>query len=233
MLRKLLKTCYRLLLRIAIASACLSIVVVVLFKYIPVPITPLMVIRSVQQVRADNKISFHHKWVPLKKISSHMQLAVICSEDQKFPNHYGFDFSAIKRALKSNLTDDRKLRGGSTISQQTAKNVFLWPNRSWLRKGLEVWFTGLIEFIWGKERILEVYLNSIETGDGIYGIEAASRLYFTTGASNLTRKQSATIAAILPNPLHYSVTAPGSYVKSQTGWILRQMQVFGPLKLKK
>ncbi len=232
MMAQLQKKIYRLFCRVCLISVGLSLAVVLIFRFLPVPFTPLMVIRCTQQLATDKKISLHHKWIPLKKISPHMQLAVICSEDQKFPSHYGFDFPAIKKALENNLAKNRKLRGGSTISQQTAKNVFLWPGRSWLRKGLEVWFTGLIELLWGKERILEVYLNSIEMGNGIYGVEAASRIYFGTSAAKLSRHQSAALAAILPSPLKYSATHPSPYVQNQTRWILGQMKLFGPLKLK-
>ena len=152
----------------------LSILWVVIYKWVPVPYTPLMAIRSLE---AEGNFETKHDWVPMEEISKELQLAVISAEDQNFLNHNGFDYEAIQKAYKNNQKG-RRIKGGSTISQQTAKNVFLWPNRSWLRKGLETYFTFLIETLWSKERILEVYLNSIEMGNGVYGAEAASQYWF-------------------------------------------------------
>ena len=159
----------------------LSIGLVVLFKYVPIPATPLMVIRYFENTNETN--NWKHDWVSIDKISKNIQLAVICSEDQKFLEHSGFDIEAIEKAYEHNKKGKR-IKGGSTISQQTAKNIFLWPDRSWLRKGLESYFTFLIENIWTKERILEVYLNSIEMGPGVYGVEAASQYWFKKPAIN-------------------------------------------------
>src|SRR6478609_7742197 len=178
----------------------LSIASVVLFKFVPVPFTPLMVIRYFENNAANKENHFSHNWEPIEKISMNLQKAVIASEDGTFLTHNGFDFIAMQKAYKSNERG-RKIKGGSTISQQTAKNVFLWQGRSYLRKGLEAWFTVLIETIWGKKRIMEVYLNSIEYGPGIYGAEAASRAYFKVGADKLTQAQASRLAAILPSPL--------------------------------
>jgi monofunctional biosynthetic peptidoglycan transglycosylase len=156
-------------------------------------------------------------------------LAVVCSEDQNFLSHHGFDFKAIEKAVDESKKATRRLRGASTISQQTAKNVFLWPQRSWVRKGLEAWFTGLIEILWSKKRILEVYLNSIEMGDGIYGAEAASRYYFGVTSAGLSKYQAAAITAVLPSPLKYNARNPGPYMQSRIEWIIGQMQQVGPL----
>lgn len=171
-----------------------------------------------------------HDWVPLEKISKTLQLAVICSEDQNFTKHNGFDFDAIEKAYENNLKGNR-LRGGSTISQQTAKNVFLWPQRSWFRKALETYFTFLIELLWSKERILEVYLNSIEMGDGIYGAEAAAVFWFNIPAENLNKKQAAAIAAVLPGPRKYVAHPPSGYIRGRINWITRQMTYYGRLEL--
>jgi monofunctional glycosyltransferase len=209
-----------------------SLSFVIIFKWAPVPYTPLMVIRCIQQVADGKPLKIKHEWVSRNKISKNLKLAVICSEDQNFVNHSGFDLEAIDKAIKDSKTRHKRTRGASTISQQTAKNVFLWPGRSWVRKGFEVWFTALIELLWSKERILQVYLNSIEMGDGIYGAEAAAKSYFRTSADKLTLRQSAAIAAVLPNPRKYNAANPGPYVSGRIDWILEQMQQYGPLDLK-
>ncbi|MBA2745361.1 MAG: monofunctional biosynthetic peptidoglycan transglycosylase [Flavisolibacter sp.] len=157
------------------------------------------------------------------KISYHMKLAVIASEDQIFIDHGGFDWKSIEKAIRYNEKKPGRMRGGSTISQQVAKNVFLWQGRDFIRKGLEVYFTKMIEWIWGKKRILEVYLNVIEMGRGIYGSEAAAQAYFNKPAKNLTRKEAAMVAACLPNPKKYTVKPLHSYIKVRTPWIMRQM----------
>jgi monofunctional biosynthetic peptidoglycan transglycosylase len=222
---------FRVLLFISAFFVGFSLSLVILFKWVPVPVTPLMVIRCAQQVKEGKPLKLKHDWVPEKKISDNLRLAVICSEDQNFVTHSGFDLEAIDKAIKESKTRKR-VRGASTISQQTAKNVFLWPGRSWIRKGFEVWFTALIELLWSKERILQVYLNSIEMGNGIYGAEAAAGFYFRTAAEKLSARQSAAIAAILPNPRKYNAANPGPYVSGRIGWILEQMQQYGPLDLK-
>lgn len=189
----------------------------------PVYVTPLMVIRCVQQVQKGETIRMKHHWVPLEEMSPYMPLAVISSEDGHFETHNGFDFDQIQKAIKEKEERGR-VRGASTISQQTAKNVFLWPQASWVRKGLEAYFTVLIEFIWGKERIMEVYLNSIEMGDGIYGAEAVAQQHFNTKALNLSKQQCALIAATLPNPLKFSSKNPSKYMIKRQGHILREMR---------
>lgn len=202
------------------ASTILSVITL---RFIPVYITPLMVIRSVEQLAKGEKVVMKHKWVPKEKISRHLPMAVIASEDNRFASHNGFDFKEISKAIEENKKR-KKARGASTISQQTAKNVFLWPSSSWVRKGFEVYFTVLIELIWDKERIMEVYLNSIEMGDGIYGAEAVAKAYFHTTASQLTRKQCALIAASLPNPRKYNSGKPSPYMYKRQRKIMYLMK---------
>lgn len=205
-----------------------SIFIVLVFKWIPVPITPLMVIRNIEQYKKGKEVVWKHDWVPIKAISKNLQLAAICSEDQNFTKHNGFDLKAIEKAIEHNKTSKRT-KGASTISQQTAKNVFLWPQRSWFRKGLETYFTFMIELFWSKERIMEVYLNSIEMGNGIYGAEAASYYWFKKPASRLTKDEAAAIIAILPNPLKYRAQPASVYIQSRKYWIVRQMGYYGTL----
>ena len=212
-------------LRVSIpAFFILSIASAVFFSIVPIPCTPLMFQRCVQQLFDTNRnVRWKKDWENLDNISENMQLAVICAEDQKFTEHAGFDVEAISKAMEHNRTSKKK-RGASTISQQTAKNVFLTPDRSWLRKGLEVYFTLLIEAIWSKKRILEVYLNIAEFGDGIYGAEAAAQHFFKKSAKKLTRAEAARLAAVLPSPLRYSAANPSKYVLKRQQWILNQMQ---------
>ena len=207
----------------------LSIFFVVLFKFLPVPFTPLMVIRAIENKSAEKEVYFSHDWEPLENISVNLQKAVIASEDGTFLKHNGFDFTAMQKAYKSNERG-RRIKGGSTISQQTAKNVFLWQGRSYLRKGLEAYFTVLIETIWGKKRIMEVYLNSIEMGDGIYGAQAAAEHWYRKEAANLTPQQAAGIAAILPNPRKFKATSSSSYINNRKAKIVRIMRHVGKLE---
>jgi len=224
-----MKRLFRFLMKLLFWSIVFSVGAVVLYKYVPVPITPLMVIRYAE--RTEETKHWKHNWVSIDEISKHMQLAVICSEDQKFLNHNGFDIEAIEKAYEHNKKGKR-IKGGSTISQQTAKNVFLWPDRSWLRKGLETYFTFLIEAIWSKERILEVYLNSIEMGQGIYGIEAASQYWFKKSAANLDAYEAAAIVSILPNPRKYRANPATAYIQKRKQWIVQQMKFYGKFDLK-
>ena len=200
-----------------------TILAVFIYKWCPVYVTPLMVIRCAQQVHRGEQLRLKHHWVPLDSMSIYLPVAVMASEDQRFLTHDGFDFIEIDKAMEERRSGKR-YRGGSTISQQTAKNVFLWPHPSWVRKGLEVYFTVLIEFIWGKERIMEVYLNSIEMGDGIYGAEAVAQQHFGRSAITLTRPNCALIAATLPNPLKFSSKAPSSYMLRRQTAIMQQMR---------
>jgi monofunctional glycosyltransferase len=205
-----------------------SILFVFLYSFINPPVTPLMAIRCAQQLINGDKIVLQKEWVSLNEISPSLQLAVVASEDNRFLDHHGFDFQAIEKARDYNdKKKGTKMRGASTISQQTAKNVFLWPQRSWIRKGLEAYFTVLIEFVWTKKRIMEVYLNVIETGKGIYGAEKAARIYFSKSAGNLTPPESALIAAILPNPLKWNPAHPTGYLLNRQQWILWNMGNIG------
>jgi monofunctional glycosyltransferase len=205
----------------------LSIGFTLLYRFVPVPLTPLMVQRCFEQAwDSDRSVRLKHDWISFGELSPQLQLAVVCAEDQDFLEHEGFDFEAIEKAYKYNKTHKRK-RGASTISQQTAKNVFLWPGRSWIRKGLEVYFTFLIETLWSKERIMTAYLNSIEFGDGIYGAQAAARHYFGKDAKSMTRQEAALLAAVLPNPIIYRANAPDNHVRQRQNWIVRQMRYWG------
>ena len=192
-----------------------SILAVIVLRFIPVYFTPLMFIRTTQQIIHGEDIKWKHSWLPKENISPHLSMAVIASEDNRFAEHNGFDFKEIEKALKENKNRKRP-RGASTISQQTAKNIFLWPASSWIRKGLEVYFTTLIELFWNKERIMEVYLNSIEMGNGIYGAEAVAREHFHKNASKLTPEECALIAASLPNPRKFNSSRPGNYMLKKT-----------------
>lgn len=203
----------------------ISIGLVILFKFIPVPFTPLMFIRTFEQIGSNDKVVWKRDWISIDEMGTSIQKAVIASEDGKFTTHNGFDVKAIEKAYKNNQRG-RKVKGGSTISQQTAKNVFLWPGRSYLRKGLEAYFTVLIEVVWGKERIMEVYLNSIEMGNGIYGIEAASQHWFNKSAKNLTKAEAAAIAAILPNPRVFKAKNSSRYIERRKNAIKRQMNFY-------
>lgn len=226
-MKRIFKFIFKLLLWLLV----FSIGMVFLYKWVPVPVTPLMVIRSVENYQGQKPMGWKHDWVSLDQISKNLQLAVICSEDQNFLKHNGFDVEAIEKAYLDNKKGKR-IKGASTISQQTAKNVFLWSQRSWFRKGLEVYFTFLIESIWSKERIMEVYLNSIEMGPGIYGAEAAAIYWYKKPASKLSQYESASIAAILPNPLKYKANPATNYIERRKIWIVRQMGYFGKLEYK-
>ena len=222
---KLLKRILRWVLSLFFGS---TILVVVGLRFIPVWVTPLMVIRCCQQVNEGKDLKLTHDWVSLDEISPNLPVAVIASEDARFMEHHGFDFKAIEHAAKRNREHPEKQKlGASTISQQTAKNVFLWPGRSWVRKGLEAYFTVLIELLWSKERIMEVYLNSIEMGDGIYGAQAVAEEHFHTNAKQLTKSQCALIAATLPNPRKFSSKSPSAYMLKRQSRILREMKHVG------
>ena len=226
----MLKKIQKLLRRIVLLFFGSTILFVVIYRWCPVYVTPLMLIRCAQQVSHGEKLRLRHHWVPLTEMSESLPVAVMASEDQRFLQHHGFDFTEIDKAIKEHQQGKRQ-RGASTISQQTAKNVFLWPGGGWFRKGLEVYFTGLIELCWSKRRIMEVYLNSIEMGDGIYGAEAVAQLHFGYPARDLTRANCALIAATLPNPLKFSSQNPSSYMLRRQTWILRQMRYVEKLKI--
>ncbi len=208
-----------------------SILLTVVYRFVPVPVTILMLQRCGEQVADGKPMTLKKDWIALEDVPNCMPLAVVASEDQNFLSHNGFDFQAIEKAMKYNEKQKKrkrpKTKGASTISQQTAKNVFLWPSRSWVRKGFEVYFTALIELLWSKERIIEVYLNVAEMGDGIYGVEAASQQYFHKPSSKITPQQAAMLAAVLPNPRKYNAGQPSAFVQKRQAWILKQMSMFG------
>lgn len=220
----------RLAIRLLIFFFISTILVVALYRVMPIYVTPLMLIRAVEQRMDGKSATYSHRWVPLENISPHLVQAVVASEDNRFLIHHGFDFSEIKKAIRENRNRTRP-RGASTISQQTAKNVFLWPQSSWLRKGLEAYFTVLIELVWGKKRIMEVYLNSIEMGPAIYGAESVARRHFHKPAASLTTRESALIAATLPNPRRFSSTAPSEYTRQRSRAIHRLMGQIGKVEL--
>ncbi|MBI2282047.1 MAG: monofunctional biosynthetic peptidoglycan transglycosylase [Bacteroidetes bacterium] len=225
-MKKIFSWIWKICLKGCLWFLAISIVLVILFRWIPIYITPLMVIRCVEQKMDGKAMKLKKTWKPLEEISPDLQLAVVCSEDQNFLKHHGFDFGAIEKALKHNEKSKKK-RGASTISQQTAKNVFLWPGRSWIRKGFEVYFTFLIETIWSKQRIMEVYLNIVELGDGIYGAEAASQEFFNKSAIKISKQQAATLTVVLPSPLRYNAKRPGNYLNGRISWTLQQMRFWG------
>ena len=207
--------------------------ITLLFRVVPVPFSAYMGQQKISHlVQFDFDYDVRYNWVSLDKISPNMQLAVIAAEDQTFPNHWGFDWHAIEKAFAHN-EKSKRIRGGSTISQQTAKNLYLWHGQSWLRKGLEVPVTLSLELLWSKQRILEVYLNIAEFGNGIFGVEAASRYYFKKSAKNLTQSEAALLAAVLPNPHIYKVNVPSRLVKRKQAWILGQMHALGKGYLKR
>ena len=220
----MLKKIKKLIRGIVVAFFASTILSVIALRFIPVWFTPLMFIRLSEQVKEGRELRLSHNWVSLDEMSDHMPYAVIASEDANFMNHHGFDFKAIESAAKRNMQHPEKRKlGASTISQQTAKNVFLWPGRSWVRKGFEVYFTAMIELMWPKERIMEVYLNSIETGEGIYGVEAISRDNWGLHASQLSKERCALIAVTLPNPRKFSSKHPSAYMQKRQQRIIREM----------
>ena len=201
---------------------------IALFSVMPVPFSAVMVERQLGAwLSGDFGYVAHSDWVSMDEISPGMGLAVIAAEDQKFPDHWGFDVSAIEKALAHNERNENRIRGASTLSQQTAKNLFLWDGRSWVRKGLEAGLTLGMETVWSKKRILTVYLNVAEFGDGIFGVEAAAQRYFHKPASRLSMSEAALLAAVLPNPLRFKANAPSGYVRSRQAWIMRQMRQLG------
>lgn len=206
-----------------LAFVASSVLAVLYYKFFPVSYTPLMFIRCAQNFSDKKPVAIHHEWIPLDSMSKYLPVAVIASEDQNFLAHDGFDYRAIQDAAEERMSGKRA-RGASTISQQTAKNVFLWPKSTWVRKGFEAYFTVLIELLWSKERIMEVYLNSIEMGPNIYGAEAVARQHFGCSAGSLRRSDCALIAATLPNPIKYSSLTPSGYMRKRQIQIQKQMK---------
>lgn len=215
----------KVILWIVVAFFASTILSVAVLRWVPVWFTPLMFIRLAQQVSEGKELTLHHHWVPLEEIAPSLPIAVMASEDARFQEHHGFDYKAIEHAAMRNIKHPEKRKlGASTISQQTAKNVFLWPGRSWVRKGFEVYFTTLIELMWTKQRIMEVYLNSIEMGDGIYGADAVAEHHFNTTADKLTKAQCALIAVSLPNPRRMNSARPSGYMLKRQKRILHEMR---------
>ncbi|CNE00769.1 monofunctional biosynthetic peptidoglycan transglycosylase [Yersinia mollaretii] len=211
-----------------IGIAALWLAGILIFAFLPVPFSMVMIERQVAAwLSGDFSYVAHSDWVPMDEISPYMALAVMAAEDQKFPEHWGFDVGAIESALSHNQRNQNRIRGASTLSQQTAKNLFLWDGQSWVRKGLEVGLTAGIELVWTKRRILTVYLNIAEFGEGIFGVEAAAQHFFKKSASKLSASEAALLAAVLPNPLRFKANAPSGYVISRQQWILRQMRQLG------
>ncbi|TCC86480.1 monofunctional biosynthetic peptidoglycan transglycosylase [Pedobacter frigiditerrae] len=210
-----------------------SVIWVLAYRFINPPITPLMVQRNWERSAKDLPAKADRKWVKFKDISDNMKRAAVSAEDQLFLQHMGFDIKAIEKAYAANEKKKnqkkKKVIGGSTISQQTAKNVFLWPGRSYIRKGFEAYFTLLIELLWSKERILEVYLNVIEMGDGIYGAEAAAQEYYGKSCSSMTKSQASLLAACFPNPRRWTPNKPTAYIRHKQYLIMRNMRRLGPL----
>ncbi|WP_437887857.1 monofunctional biosynthetic peptidoglycan transglycosylase [Phytobacter sp. V91] len=218
----------RLLLRMALALAIFWGGGIILFSFLPVPFSAVMVERQAKAwLTGDFGYVAHSDWVSMDEISPWVALAVIASEDQRFPEHWGLDFGAIEKALSHNERHENRIRGASTISQQTMKNLLLWDGKSWLRKGLEAGLTLTMEVVWTKRRILTVYLNIAEFGDGVFGVEEAAQRYFHKPASKLTMSEAALLAAVLPNPHRFRADAPSGYVRSRQAWILRQMRQLG------
>ncbi|WP_340615953.1 monofunctional biosynthetic peptidoglycan transglycosylase [Xenorhabdus entomophaga] len=214
--------------RIAVWITVLWFVAVIAFSFLPVPFSMVMIERQMSALMSIN-LSYvsRSSWVDQNQISPYMTLAVIAAEDQKFPKHWGFDFDAIETAMEHNKKYQSRMRGASTISQQTAKNLFLWEGRSWVRKGLEAGMTAVLELLWSKKRILTVYLNIADFGNGIFGVEEAAQHYFGKPASRLTASEAALLASVLPNPHRYKVNAPSAYILQRQRWVLRQMQLMG------
>lgn len=201
-----------------------SLAVVLVLRWLPLPASSVIAQHWVKA--AWQGAALRYDWTPYRDISPHAALAVIAAEDQRFPDHYGFDFVEIQQAL-ADQEEGQTLRGASTLSQQVAKNLFLWSGRGWVRKGLEAWFTVLLELLWSKQRILEVYLNIAEFGEYTFGIEAASQRFFNKSAAELTASEAARLAAVLPNPLRYQVDKPSSYVRKRQRWVEQQMRQLG------
>lgn len=209
--------------KVALWFFAITFIWVLLLRFVNPPITYLMIQRGFERQAEGKEWKIEKSWLDIEDLSNNLKRAALAGEDASFLNHWGFDFKAMEKAFEKNQKG-KKIRGGSTISQQTAKNVFLWPGRSYIRKAFEAYFTILIELLWGKERILEVYLNVIEMGDGIYGAEAATQKYFGKSAHSMTKSQAALIIAVLPNPLRWNPSRPTRFVYYKQGLILRNMK---------
>lgn len=225
--RPFLHRLLRWLLLAAFAWFAASVLLVFALRFVPPPTSAFMLGRTLDAIVAGERdFHLHYRWTPIERVSAELPIAMVAAEDQKFPRHRGFDIEAIQAAM-ADAGDGERLRGASTISQQVAKNLFLWSGRSFVRKGLEAYFTVLIEVLWPKQRILEVYLNIAEFGDGVYGVGAAGERYFKRGPEALDARQAALLAAVLPNPRRLRVDAPSAYVERRAAWIQRQVRQLG------
>lgn len=213
-------------LKIALIIFLSNVIFIIVFRFLPIPTSSFMLQQRISNLFSEEKSSVLYDWVPDYKISNSAKLAAIAAEDQKFFDHFGFDVESITKAIEQNKKR-RRVRGASTITQQTAKNLFLWPGKSFIRKGLEAYFTVLLELFWSKERILEVYLNIAEFGENVYGVQAASQKFFKKDANKLSYHNSASLASVLPNPKRYKVNSPTQYLARRIQWIERQMYQLG------
>ena len=227
--RSLVRTIRRWVFRCVLIFVLISVGSVLLFRWAPPPVSSFMLQQYLRDRVTGQGEDIAYDWAPYRAISPDLALAAIAAEDQKFPNHHGFDFDSIRQALDVSQRGGR-LRGASTISQQVAKNLFLWPGRSFVRKGLEAWFTLLIEALWPKRRILEIYLNIAQFGERIYGAEASSRRFFRKPALDVNPTEAALLAAVLPNPVSYRIAAPSRRVRQRQAWILKQMNQLGGIR---
>lgn len=230
--RKKIKSALKIILWLIIFFVIFSFVPVVLYKFMHPSVTPLMFLRSLDDSTRSDTANLNYKWVSIDNMSQYLFQAALAAEDDRFLEHNGFDFRAIKLAYESNEKSTKTVKGGSTISQQTAKNVFLWPHRDYLRKGMEAWFTVLIEFVWGKKKIIETYLNVVEFGDGAYGVEAASMKYYNKHASKLSQYEAASLIAVLPNPHIYKVLNPSWYTLQYRNAIVYRMAYIPKVEFK-
>jgi monofunctional biosynthetic peptidoglycan transglycosylase len=231
LLRKL-KQLIRLLLQLVVVGFQLAMLLIILYRVVPVPITPLHVQRVFEQMAEDKPIRLKKSWKSIDYVTDKFSYAVLTSEDIQFPHHFGFDFEQIYKSIKSGMKSGKRMRGASTISQQTAKNLFFTPKRSWIRKVPEMGITVCLELLWTKKRILEVYINIIEMGDGIYGVEAAAQHYFNKTAATLSKRECALIAACLPNPRRFKANKPTPYIKRKVDVVQRYMYKIGKLPWK-
>ncbi|MCB0748727.1 MAG: monofunctional biosynthetic peptidoglycan transglycosylase [Ignavibacteriae bacterium] len=222
----MLKKFWKIISKIIIFLFLITITIVIIFRFLPIPTSSFMVQNKISNLFSNKSTHIEYDWVSKDNISNSIKLAVIAAEDQKFLDHFGFDIESIEKAISRNKKSKR-IRGASTITQQTAKNLFLWSGKSFIRKGLEAYFTLLLELFWSKERILEVYLNIAEFGENVYGVQASAKKYFNRNAGQLTYQNAAMMAAVLPNPKRYKVNSPNQYQQRRVLWIQRQMRQLG------
>lgn len=221
------RTAVRFVCRTTVLFTAAVLALILMGRWVPPPTTMFMILERLKALREDlPDKTIHYEWVPYTDIPGHVALAFIAAEDQTFPDHWGFDAASMKKALEDHQRG-KPLRGASTISQQTAKNLFLWPGRSFVRKALEAFVTVLLETLWSKRRILEVYVNTAQMGPRVFGVGAAARIFFGTTPDRLTKRQAALLAAVLPNPRRFSAAKPSPYVEKRAVWILRQMDLLG------